>query len=261
MPREKKTSYTAPALEKGLDIIELLSREETGLPQSAIAQSLGRSTSEIYRMLVVLLERGYIAQEPLSDRYVLTTFIFELAHRIPKLRRLTALAAPMMRGLASRINQSVHLTVLSEGGILVVGQVDSPGDNTMAVRLGARIDLFRASSGLVILAHLDETELSAILSKSTLPDGMTEQSLRADLHTIRAAGCEIRNSYVVQGVVNISAPILDHTGCAIGALTIPHIVRYHDTVTQDQCRAELLDTTAELSRSLGRGAARVARHG
>ena len=260
MPKEKKTSYTAPALEKGLDIIELLSREETGLPQSVIAHSLGRSTSEIYRMLVVLQERGYIAQEPLSDRYILTTFIFELAHRIPKLRRLTALGAPMMRGLARRINQSVHLTVLSEGGILVIGQVDSPGDNTMAVRLGARIDVLRASSGRVILAHLDETAISAILAKSVLPEGLTEQGLRANLDTIRAHGYEIRNSYVVQGVANISAPIFDHTGRAIGALTIPHIVRYHDTVTQDQCRAELLETTAELSRSLGRDAARVEQH-
>ena len=61
-------------------------------------------------MLVVLQERGYIAQEPLSARYILTTFIFELAHRIPKLRRLTALGAPMMRGLAGRVSQSVHLT-------------------------------------------------------------------------------------------------------------------------------------------------------
>ena len=82
----------------------------------------------------------------------MTTFIFELDHRILKLRRLTALGAPMMHGLAGRVNQSVHLTVLSEGDILVVGQVDSPGNNMMVVRLGARIDLFRASSGLVILA-------------------------------------------------------------------------------------------------------------
>jgi uncharacterized membrane protein len=68
--KDEPRKYTAPALEKGLDILELLSRAETGLSQSEIARDLGRSVSEIFRMLVVLEERGYIALEE-ADRYVL----------------------------------------------------------------------------------------------------------------------------------------------------------------------------------------------
>ena len=56
--------YTAPALEKGLDILEHLSRSDAGLTQAEIARVLGRSVSEIFRMLVVLQERGYIALTP-----------------------------------------------------------------------------------------------------------------------------------------------------------------------------------------------------
>jgi DNA-binding IclR family transcriptional regulator len=37
----------APALDKGLDIIELLSRQQQGLTRPEIAQRLGRSVSEI----------------------------------------------------------------------------------------------------------------------------------------------------------------------------------------------------------------------
>jgi DNA-binding IclR family transcriptional regulator len=89
-------TYSAPALEKGLDIIELLSEQDVGLTQSEIARALGRSVGEIFRMLMVLQDRGYVSQDPLSDRYVLTTFIFEIAHRIPIVGRLTAAATPLV---------------------------------------------------------------------------------------------------------------------------------------------------------------------
>ena len=42
----KKNTYSAPALEKGLDIIELLSRSFLGLSQAEIAKELKRSVNE-----------------------------------------------------------------------------------------------------------------------------------------------------------------------------------------------------------------------
>jgi len=250
----KKHIYSAPALEKGLDIIELLSTQETGMSQSEIARALGRSVGEIFRMLVVLMDRGYVAQEPLNDRYVLTTFLFEISHRIPKIRRLTAFAGPLMRALVKTINQSSHLAILSNDSVLVVGQVDSPGNNTMAVRLGAKIDLWSASSGRVILAHLPQEEVDTYFANVQLPAGTSEEAVRRDLQLIREKGHEVRDSFVVRGVVNVSAPVIDHSGRAVAALTIPHIEKYRDTITFEDCRRELVATAAVLTRSLGGGA-------
>jgi DNA-binding IclR family transcriptional regulator len=249
----KKQIYSAPALEKGLDIIELLSVQETGMSQSEIARALGRSVGEIFRMIVVLMERGYVAQEPLSDRYVLTTYLFEISHRIPKIRRLTAFAGPLMRALVKSVNQSSHLAIVSADSVLVVGQVDSPGNNTMAVRLGAKIDLWSASSGRVILAHLPDEEVDAYFASVPLPTGMGEDAVRKDLQLIREKGHEVRDSFVVRGVVNVSAPIIDHSGRAVAALTIPHIEKYRDPVTFEDCRKELVATARALTKSLGGG--------
>jgi DNA-binding IclR family transcriptional regulator len=251
LAKSTRKTYKAPALEKGLDIIELLSGQDTGLSQSEIARALERSVGEIFRMLTVLEDRGYLAQDPVSDRYVLTTFLFELAHRIPKIRRLTAFAGPIMRNLVKRINQSVHLAIIGDGSILVVGQVDSPGNNTMAVRLGARIDLWQASSGRVILAHLPPDEIDAFFAGVPLPKAMSERQIRGDLGRIRQVGYEVRDSFVIRGIINISVPVIDHSGRAIAALTVPHIERYFDTITFDDCRAELIKTAAALTRSLG----------
>ena len=51
--------YRAPALEKGLDIIELLANHGEGLTQGEVAKALDRSQSEIYRMLSTLVRRQH----------------------------------------------------------------------------------------------------------------------------------------------------------------------------------------------------------
>lgn len=249
----KSPKYTAPALEKGLDILEHLSQSDAGLTQAEIARVLGRSVSEIFRMLVVLQERGYIAFDPGTDRYVLTTLMFEIAHRTPLIRRLTTAAAPLMRTLAQESNQSVHLAVLAEDSVLIVGQVDPPARHVMSVRLGTRVDVWRASSGRVMMAFQTEGALAEMLLRTPLTPGITEQRLRADLAAIRLSGHEIVDSFVVKGVVNISVPIIDHTGHAIAALTVPHIERFGDKVSFPDCCVAAIDCAKRLTISLGGG--------
>jgi DNA-binding IclR family transcriptional regulator len=254
---DAKPAYSAPALEKGLDILELLSTSDSGRSLSEIARALDRSVSEIFRMLVVLQARGYIAQEAGSDRYSLTSFLFEIAHRTPLIRRLTSMAAPPMRDLAQQINQSVHLAVLSDDSVLIAGQVDPPARHVMSVRLGTRVDVWRASSGRVMMAFADAAEVAAMLARAPLPAGTTETALRADLAAIRARGYEVVDSFVIKGVVNISAPIIDHTGRAVAALTVPHIQRFEDRVSFAECCRAAIETAARLTRSVGGGVAEI----
>ncbi len=253
MPEDRPQKYTAPALEKGLDILELLSLSETGLSLSEIARDLGRSVSEIFRMLVVLEQRGYISQSPHSDKYMLTTLLFEVANRTPLIQRLTMAAAPLMRDLAHRINQSVHLGIIVDDAVLIVGQADPPARHVMSVRLGTRVGLWQASSGRVMMAFHPEEDLTEMLSRAPLPEGVDEGRLRRDLAEIRARGHEIVDSFVVKGVVNISAPIVDHTGIAVAALTVPHIERFGEAIGLPDCCKATIQTAAQLTRSLGGG--------
>lgn len=252
---EQPHKYTAPALEKGLDILELLSFEDEGLMQAEIARRLGRSVSEIFRMLVVLEQRGYVRQDS-AGRYGLTTFLFEIAHRTPPIRRLTTQAAPVMQRLAREVNQSCHLAIISDDSVIVIGQVDSPGNNVMSVRLGAKIDMWRASSGRVIMAHRGEDALAEALARVPLPEGKDERAIRDELAQIRASGSEVMDSFVARGIVNICAPVFDHSDEAVAALTIPYLQRYHETIPFDTCRAAVIAAAAEISRALGGGAAR-----
>ena len=115
-----KKHYSAPALEKGLDLLELLSSEVDGLNIGEITSRLGKSVGELFRMLAVLEQRGYIETSKDSDKYRLTLKMFSLSNRFPPIKRLTSLANPLMRRLSYIIEQSVIWLIIMDAKGMVV---------------------------------------------------------------------------------------------------------------------------------------------
>ena len=224
--------------------------------QTEIARRMGRSVSEIFRMLVVLQARGYVMQDPVSDRYVLTTLLFEVAHRTPLIKRLSTAAAPVMQRLARTVNQSCHLAIVSGDSVIVIAQVDNPGNNIMSVRLGAKIELWNASSAHVILAYRSPARLAETMEEAPLPEDRSREEVLAEFARIRETGHEVMESFVARGIVNISAPVFDHSGEAVAGLTIPYLQRYQETISFDTTRDALCRAAGDISRNLGFGAAR-----
>jgi DNA-binding IclR family transcriptional regulator len=248
--------YRAPALSKGLDILEFLATEPDGKTQAEIAKTLGRTTSEIFRMLMVLRKRGYVRLDDEDDRYSLTTKLFEIAHRHPPIRRLTSIAGPAMQKLANRINQSMHLAILHSGKLLVIAQVDCSDNNITAVRLGAQISIYDTSSGRVLAAWMDEETLAALLEEAGSGTGGRRSAFITDLANVRAAGYAQNDSFTIAGITNISVPIYDMTGRVAAAITTPYVRRLSGTNTAsiDEARKEMLSLAADISKRLGAGA-------
>jgi len=219
---KKTLNYSTPALEKGLDVIELLARHPSGLSKSQMARDLNRTVSEIFRMLLCLERRGYIAPVT-EERYSLTLKLFKLVQEHPPIERLIADALPVMSRLAHDTSQSCHLGVLEGGRVVILAQMNAPTNLGFYVKLGSTVDLMEAS-GYVILAHLDAVQRErALVDWSNQSGKKPPRDLEVHLERIRQQGCEKRASYLVKGVVNISFPVLDDRGLAIGALTIPFL--------------------------------------
>lgn len=245
--------YTAPALEKGLDILELLSGEGNGLTQGAIAQRLGRSAPELFRMLSVLERRGYLSRDA-SGCYRLSLRLFELAHRHPPLNRLLATALPEMRQLADVTRQSCHLVVHFAQRILVVAAVESPEPMGFHVRLGAHFPMrMDRASPRVLSAFqpqaLQEKLVAEIVGNSTAP--VTAAQVRAELARLASRRMHMAASGTAAGVTDLCAPVFDHGEGAVAALTVPYLRQTSVSVTVDQAAAALLATTGRISALLG----------
>lgn len=243
-----ETKYKAPALEKGLDILELLATFPAGLTQKEIADRLGRSLNEVFRMLVCLNERGYIATGEGTDRYQLTVKMFELSHRFPPIRGLVNQAVPAMRKLSSLTTQSCHLIVYSNGVLLVVAQADSPDIAGFSVKLGTKnTDITGTASGQVILAHSSQVRREEILA--ACDDRFAE--LDTTLDTIKKRGYASTPSLQIKGIFDQSVPVFSPAGDIIGALTVPYINKLDsEHLSKTQVRAELKKTSEQITITL-----------
>jgi DNA-binding IclR family transcriptional regulator len=248
-------NYQAPALEKGLDIIELLAVSGVPLSRSDIARQMNRSVGEIYRMLHQLVKRSYVAM--VNDSYVLSTKLFELAHYNPPTQRLLVEALPIMQKLASDIDQACHLTVYSQGRQIVIAKVDVPSGMGFSVRVGSELDVLVSASGRVLLAFQEEKTRAFRVEESMLrADDTKVEDILPAIQKIAEQGFEAAPSGQVKGLFAISFPILDLRGFALAALTVPYADRLDQTGRKsvEQVRTVLADAAKMLtSRVSGRG--------
>ena len=248
---KRKLNYATPALEKGLDVIELLARQPAGLTKSQISRELNRTVSEIFRMLICLEQRGYIATVD-NERYTLTLKLFQLVQEHPPTERLIADALPVMQALSHDSLQSCHLGVVEDARVVIIAQVNAPTSVGFYVKLGATINLMEAATGHTILAFQEEDERQRTLSAWTRQTGeKPPRDLESHLTRIRKAGYEKRASYQVKGVINLSFPILDSRGSAVGALTVPFIENSGGKVSMAAATQRLREAAAQVTAAIG----------
>jgi DNA-binding IclR family transcriptional regulator len=250
--------YRAPALDKGLDILELLAQQPQGLTRAEIVKEMDRSASEIYRMLERLVARQYVTRSLAGDRYALSLKLFALANRHPPVSRLINQALPVMDAFARQAEQSCHLGLYDRGNVLIAAQINSPRGWSFSLHRGARVGLLDTASGHVLLAFSDADDANRMRTEHTAVDGevpITESKLASTLSSIHKLGYLERDSQQSFGVVDISFPILGPDQTALAALTCPYIRRIDAHVGPDlQAARELLRQAAQ-ALSLTQGAA------
>ena len=222
--KDKVQKYRAPALAKGLDILELLSAESEPVSITAMTGRLGRSRGEIFRMLQELEHRGYIRKAPDGEGgegFAVTDRLFLLGVRRPKTKTLLEAALPEMRRFADASGQSVHIALRSQDRIVVLARIESEGPVSFAVRVGYSRHMAQATSGIVLFAFQPAEIRARWLARFEAAQvAFDAAAFLAAAEAARAAGIHVRGSTFVQGVTDLSAPIVQR-GQAIAALTAP----------------------------------------
>lgn len=242
--------YRAPALDKGLDILELLTEQPHGLTRGEIVKAMGRSPSEIYRMLERLVARHYVSRSPEGDRYALSLKMFVLAQRHPPMSRLVSQAMPVMERFTKAAEQSCHLGVYDRGNVTVIAQASSPGHWGLSTRLGARVSLIDTGSGHVLLAFQNERVRADMLAQHVVLEGevpLSASALATMLKQVRRRGYWQGASQQAFGVTDLSMPILGPHGDALAVLTCPYVRRIDRHVGPD------VDAARELLRQAASG--------
>jgi DNA-binding IclR family transcriptional regulator len=242
--------YSAPALDKGLDILECLADARLPLSHLELAQTLGRTPGEIYRMLMRLEERGYVIRESESGKFRLTLRLYELGHKQNAPMLLRRAARFPMEALADQSGQACHLSV-QHGALLLVLMERMPARRVcLAVGEGTVTPLIQTSSGKVLLSRMTREAAAELLGIEPLFTEMSapkRKAFLARIDEIRKTDCLVMESAQSGGVIDIAAPVGVPGTDAFGVLAISCLA----ATETGGIRKSILRFAAQINHNLG----------
>lgn len=257
MINEKESKYQAPALDKGLDILEYLSAQSIPLSQSEIALGIDKTPNEIYRMLMSLESRGYILRDEVSGKYRLSLKLFYLSHRHSPVDELRKAAQFPLEELADTVRQSCHLSILYMNQVMVIIHAKSPGPIALSIEEGNLFPLPLTASGKVLLAYMSEGERNISLKNNPIykkyPKPKRDEFL-ASLESIRETGAYFKRSDMAEGVTDISLPIgKQRKDGIVACLTISMLSTLNDNkhIKSDEILAEANKCVKKIEQRIG----------
>jgi DNA-binding IclR family transcriptional regulator len=216
--------YAAPAVETALSILETLGTVHS-VGVTELARKLGLGKSSVYRLLATLVRRGYVEKNLQNDRYQLTYRLFAVGSPAADRFGLREAAHPVMERLAAETGETVNLGVLDGTRVVNLHKVESRHLLRMHMEVGGGVPAHATALGKVLLAALQPSDLTqrlggqrlARLTRRTIGDRAT---LRRTLVRIRTQGFAIDDEECSLGLRCVAAPIRDHRGAVVAALSI-----------------------------------------
>lgn len=246
---DARVSYRVPALEKGLEVLELLSGISFPLSLTDIADRLGRTKQELFRVMACLSEQGYLIRDS-NQGYRMSTKLFELGAKHASTEALIARATPHMETLTHELNESCHLNIVVRNKMLVIARVDCDADVSLAVRIGASFKLHDRNSGQVALSFLPEEQRQKYWEQSAQPAAQIKK-WDADFAEIRSTGFRTIESSLIVGVQDTAAPILGADGRLLAVLCVSHILRVGESRDCTRISSAILQCTQAISSEFG----------
>ncbi len=227
----------APALRRGLAVLQLLAARPAPVSASAIARDLGLPRSTTYELLTELAAAGFAVHLPGERRWGLGLSSFEIGSAYLRGEPLERIGRPVIARLSAATSTTAHLGVLHGAETLYLGKERrSEGLLTLVTEVGVRLPAALTATGLSILANLPADQVRAVFPDRASfvvrtgrgPD--TLPALRRDLAAVRRRGWAVEDGRVSFGTASVAAGVFDHNARPIAAVGVTFGHRCADSV-------------------------------
>lgn len=212
------------AVQRAMALLKAFNDEHPAWGLSALARETGLNKTTAHRLLSALEREGMLGRAADGDRYVLGPEVVVLGGRALRANNLRAVARPELEQLAEETRETASLEILSGGEMLVIDEIVGGHLMSGVPDLGSRWPLHASSTGLAVLAYLPDEMAAGLLPRTLTPVTTAtitgRVALRAELACIRERGYSVADETLEVGLVAIAAPIFDHDGHVVAALSI-----------------------------------------
>jgi IclR family transcriptional regulator, KDG regulon repressor len=253
--KRRSNSYDAPALRKGIRLLELLCQAREPLSVAEISQQLALNKHMVLRLLGTLCDDGWVVEEPGPAYRVSLVPLYHFSKPVGRMDVVAAAEEPIAE-LWKATGETTYLSVRDDRWSMALVVRQTVRDVHVAGRVGSRLLMHCCAPGKVLLAHA-EPELFERLAA----DGFARQTdttlcdpaaLRRHLDDIVRQGYATDNEEYLRGMVCLAAPVFDYTGRAVAAVGITVLTMYysHEAMLREHA-APVMAACRKISRTLG----------
>ena len=192
---------TVPALEKGLRILEYFANISEPKTMTQIANGLGYSVSEIQRTIEHLVGSSYLVKNNLGA-YYLSSKLFRIANQNKPHKHLLRNSIVPMERFSEKTGESVHISVLVDYQVNVIGQTEGLGISRLILRLGT-YQAHKSTSGLLLLSNKENLNFDMLNLKSA----EEESDIKTQIEKMQEQGYGFNKSFVTVGVFDLAVPV------------------------------------------------------
>jgi DNA-binding IclR family transcriptional regulator len=251
------------SIEVGARLLRALAAHGRPMMLRDLAKNASMPAAKAHRYLVSFMRMGLVEQDANSGRYDLGGFALELG--LASLARIdpVRLAAPVLEDLCERIGETVALAMWGNHGATCVRWVEAGGPITVTLRTGVVLPLTTSATGRAFAAFyrspylkkLLDAEIRATAEANETTSAKVMRELEVLLEEIRGEGIARAGGSLTPGINGFSAPVFDHTGRMVAAITSLGTIGQFDMAWDSPLAGNIKEAAATLSKRLGYGQA------
>lgn len=217
-----RPSYAIASVDHALHIATILQLEgRLTVSEAATRLGIGRSTA--HRLLSMLVYRDFAVQD--ESRAYHSGPVLELAaHSQSETSRLRTIALPHLEELVEALQESANLIVRAGDTARFIASVECDQALRVGTREGMVFPAHSVSGGMVLLAELDEGQLTALYAPEKYVERPRERPskalLRADLAQVRRQGFCVNEGRSERGVVAVGRRVSRPDGSALAGVSV-----------------------------------------
>jgi len=226
------------SIEVGGQLLRALVHHGRPMALKDLAREADMTAAKAHPYMVSFGRLGLIEQDRASGHYLLGPLALQLGLISLQQADPVHIATPLIAQLAQQTGHTVALAVWGARGATIVRTAESPSPVHVNMRHGTVFSLTNTASGRVFAAFLDADAVRQLLederqrqkqrkgSEPVPAAGMPPvqplpswSDFERQLQEVRTHGISRSDGEVIEGVSAMAAPVFDHTGAIVLAVT------------------------------------------
>ena len=258
--RARGSNKSATAL-RALRVLEILGGSRAPVSVAEVAGGIGADRSTAYRMLMTLIDAGYVVRDATARNYQLSYRILALGKWLLSDDEQSELIIACLKDISDRTGETVHYSVLDRDAAALLFRAKGTQLVTVDFQIGDRAPLHCTSIGKLLLAFQDVRLVERVIerglpkvARNTITD---PQAFRAELQRIHVQGYSYDDLEFEDDMRCVAVPVFEKGGVVKGGISLSGPSSRYTPQKLDELKDIAVAAARRLSQQLGAGWART----